>query len=120
MWYSYNKNNIFIHVIMNRFQRCVQRDGSLTFSSHLKSKVGHILTKVVTLRINLNINGASTDSPTPSERLHFLSRSHTHPSHSQTSLQQHRIERKIRSTSCSLPSDFSFSSYRTSSAGTVW
>ena len=44
------------------------------FSSHLKSKVGNILTKSVTLRIILNID----DSP-------VASRSHTHPSHSQTS-----------------------------------
>jgi hypothetical protein len=44
------------------------------FSSHLKSKVGNILTKTVTLRINLNIDGSPTDSE-----------EHTHPSHSQTS-----------------------------------
>ena len=44
------------------------------FSSQLKSKVGTILAKVVTLRINLNIDG------TP-----IASRSHTHPSHTQNS-----------------------------------
>ncbi len=39
-----------------------------------KSKVDNILTKVVTLRINLNIDGVP-----------MISRSYTHPSHSQTS-----------------------------------
>jgi hypothetical protein len=38
-------------------------------SSHLKTKVGHILVKTVSLRINLNIDG------TP-----IVSTSHTHPS----------------------------------------
>ena len=46
----------------------------VVFSSHLKSKVGHIHTKSGGLCINLNI----VDTPiTPT--------SHTHPSHSQTS-----------------------------------
>ena len=45
------------------------------FSSHIKSKVGNILVKTTVLRINLNIDG----SP-------ITSRSHTHPSHSQTPL----------------------------------
>ena len=40
--------------------------------SHLKSKVGHILDKVTTLRINLDIDGVP-----------ITSHSHTHPSHSQ-------------------------------------
>ena len=44
------------------------------FSSMLKSRVGNILAKAAALRINLNIDG----SP-------IASRSHTHPSHSQTS-----------------------------------
>jgi hypothetical protein len=44
------------------------------FSSQLKSKVGNILTKTAALRIHLNIE----DTPVES-------RSHTHPSHSQTS-----------------------------------
>ncbi len=44
------------------------------FSSQLKSKIGNILAKVEALRINLNIDGAP-----------IASRSHTHPSHSQTS-----------------------------------
>jgi len=44
------------------------------FSSHLKSKVGNILTKAVALRITLNIDGAPV-----------ASKSHTHPSHSQNS-----------------------------------
>ncbi len=43
-------------------------------SSQLKSRVGLTLTKVEALRINLNIDG------TP-----IISRTHTHPSHSQTS-----------------------------------
>ena len=46
----------------------------VVFSSHLKSKVDNILVKVVGLRVTLNIDG----SP-------IASRSHTHPSHSQTS-----------------------------------
>ena len=41
------------------------------FSSMLKSKCGHILPKAAALRINLNLDGAF--------------KSHTHPSHSQTS-----------------------------------
>jgi hypothetical protein len=44
------------------------------FSSHLKSKIGNILPKTVTLRIILNIDGVPVTS-----------RSHTHPSHSQIS-----------------------------------
>jgi hypothetical protein len=44
------------------------------FSSQLKSKVGNILVKAAALSITLNIDG----SP-------ITSRSHTHPSHSQTS-----------------------------------
>ena len=43
------------------------------FSSQLKSKVGNILAKAEALRITLNIDGAPV-----------ASRSHTHPSHSQT------------------------------------
>jgi hypothetical protein len=46
----------------------------LAFSSMLKSRVGNILDKDSDLRINLNIDG----SP-------IASKSHTHPSHSQTS-----------------------------------
>jgi hypothetical protein len=45
-----------------------------SFSSHLKYRVGNILAKAAALRINLNIDGAP-----------LASRSHTHPSHSQTS-----------------------------------
>jgi hypothetical protein len=44
------------------------------FSSHLKSKVGNILVKAASLWITLNIDGAPV-----------ASKSHTHPSHSQTS-----------------------------------
>ncbi len=44
------------------------------FSSMLKSRVGNILVKVAALRINLNLDGAP-----------IASKSHTHPSHSQTS-----------------------------------
>ena len=43
------------------------------FSSHLKSKVGSTLAKTETLRVNLNLDGTS-----------ITSRTHTHPSHSQT------------------------------------
>ena len=42
------------------------------FSSQLKSKIGNILAKAAALRITLNIDGAP-----------IVSRSHTHPSHSQ-------------------------------------
>ncbi len=45
----------------------------VVFSSHLRSKVVNILTKVSALRITLNVDGAPVSS-----------RSHTHPSHSQT------------------------------------
>jgi hypothetical protein len=44
------------------------------FSCMIKSRVGNILPKDVTLRINLNLDGAP-----------ITSKSHTHPSHSQTS-----------------------------------
>ncbi len=44
------------------------------FSSMLKSRVSSILAKAETLRINLNLDGAT-----------ITSKSHTHPSHSQTS-----------------------------------
>jgi hypothetical protein len=44
------------------------------FSSILKSRVGNILAKAASLRINLNLDGAP-----------IASKSHTHPSHSQTS-----------------------------------
>jgi hypothetical protein len=44
------------------------------FSAQLKSKCGNILVKAAALRITLNIDGAP-----------IASRSHTHPSHSQTS-----------------------------------
>ena len=44
------------------------------FSSQLKSEVGNILAKAAALRITLNIDGAP-----------IASKSHTHPSHSQTS-----------------------------------
>ena len=46
----------------------------VTFSSHLKSKVGHILTKTEALRFMMNVDGAP-----------IVSRSHTHPSHTQNS-----------------------------------
>jgi hypothetical protein len=44
------------------------------FAQHLKSRVGLDLAKVSTLRITLNLDGAP-----------IISKSHTHPSHSQTS-----------------------------------
>jgi hypothetical protein len=46
----------------------------VTFSSMIKSSVGYILAKVAALRITLNLDGAP-----------IISKSHTHPSHSQTS-----------------------------------
>jgi hypothetical protein len=46
----------------------------MTFSDQFKSKVGLTLTKAADLRITLNVDG------TP-----IISKSHTHPSHSQTS-----------------------------------
>jgi hypothetical protein len=45
-----------------------------TFSSMLKSRVGHIMAKASVLPVNLNLDGAL-----------ITSSSHTHPSHSQTS-----------------------------------
>jgi hypothetical protein len=45
------------------------------FSSFLKSRVGNIIVKTSTLRVNLNLDGAP-----------IASSSHTHPSYSQTSL----------------------------------
>jgi hypothetical protein len=44
------------------------------FFSNLKSKRGNLLAKTAALRINLNLDGAPIES-----------KSHTHPSHSQTS-----------------------------------
>ncbi len=44
------------------------------FFSNLKSKTGNLLAKAAALRINLNLDGAP-----------IASKSHTHPSHSQTS-----------------------------------
>jgi hypothetical protein len=44
------------------------------FAQQLKSKVGLVLAKAATFRINLNLDGAP-----------IASKSHTHPSHSQTS-----------------------------------
>ena len=44
------------------------------FSAQVKSKVGLTLTKAAVLRITLNLDGAP-----------ITSKSHTHPSHSQTS-----------------------------------
>ena len=44
------------------------------FSSMIKSRVGNILVKTAALRINLNLDGVP-----------IVSKSHTHPSHSQTS-----------------------------------
>jgi hypothetical protein len=44
------------------------------FSGQVKAKVGSTLVKAAALRINLNIDGAP-----------ITSRTHTHPSHSQTS-----------------------------------
>ena len=46
----------------------------VAFSSILKPRVGNILTKDEVLRITLNLDGAP-----------IISRTHTHPSHSQTS-----------------------------------
>jgi hypothetical protein len=45
-----------------------------SFSSHLKNRVGLTLTKAVVLRMMINIHGVP-----------ITSKSHTHPSHSQTS-----------------------------------
>jgi hypothetical protein len=58
------------------------------FSSGLKSKVGLTLAKAAALRINLNLDGAP-----------IASKSHTHPSHSQTS----RLPRLTSSLSLGVP-----------------
>jgi hypothetical protein len=55
-------------------QRVMFHFRRVTFSSQVKGKVGSTLDKGASLRINLNIDG----SP-------ITSRTHTHPSHSQTS-----------------------------------
>ena len=44
------------------------------FFANLKSKIGNLLAKTASLRINVNLDGAP-----------IASKSHTHPSHSQTS-----------------------------------
>jgi hypothetical protein len=54
--------------------RLIENLADLVFSSHLKSRVDNILSKVSVLRITLNLDG------TP-----VVSQTHTHPSHSQTS-----------------------------------
>jgi hypothetical protein len=64
-----NVTSLVFILIMIVFHFC-----HASFSSQIKSKIGNILAKVEALRINLNIDG------TP-----IASRSHTHPSHSQTS-----------------------------------
>jgi hypothetical protein len=51
-----------------------QSDLRTAFSTQLKSKVGLTLAKAATLRITLNLDGAP-----------IISKSHTHPPHSQTS-----------------------------------
>jgi hypothetical protein len=50
------------------------------FSAQLKNKVGLVLVKAAALRINLNLDGTPTRGDGP-----IVSKSHTHPSHSQTS-----------------------------------
>ncbi len=52
----------------------ISTSAARAFSSMLKSKCGNILAKAAALRINLNLDGAP-----------ITSKSHTHPSHSQTS-----------------------------------
>jgi hypothetical protein len=78
------------------------------FSQQFKSKVGLVLAKAGALRINLNLDGAP-----------ITSKSHTHPSHSQTSRlstsslslgapvprpTQCQYERRVNLLVCSLPS----------------
>ncbi len=55
-------------------QRGMFHFSRVAFSAQLKAKVGSTLAKAAALRINLNIDGAP-----------ITSRTHTHPSHSQTS-----------------------------------
>ena len=54
-------------------QRGIFHHRRAAFSAQLKAKVGSTLAKSAALRINLNIDGAP-----------ITSRTHTHPSHSQT------------------------------------
>ncbi len=74
------------------------------FSSMLKSRVGNILTKAAALRINIKLDG----SP-------IASKSHTHPSHSQTSrLLTSSLSLGVpvpRPTQCLRRVDFSFFSF---------
>ncbi len=59
---------------MRNTTRTSSASAALPFTSQLKSKVGNILAKATTLRINLNID----DAP-------IALRAQTHPSHAQTS-----------------------------------
>jgi hypothetical protein len=61
----------FVCILFNSHFTCYNKSHSL---AQLKTKVGRTLVKDVDLRINLNIDG----SP-------ITSRTHSHPSHSQTS-----------------------------------
>jgi hypothetical protein len=90
------------------------------FSAQLKAKVDSTLAKAAALRINLNIDGAP-----------ITSRTHTHPSHSQTSrLLTSSLSLGVpvpRATQCvyarsvdSSPLGFSLSSHRHSYIGLVF
>jgi hypothetical protein len=73
---SWNWNRFFATsgVQLAQTQRGMFHFRRASFSGQLKAKVGSTLAKDATSRINLNIDG------TP-----ITSRTHTHPSHSQTS-----------------------------------
>ena len=79
-YYSYRligKLTAFLQ--LQEFQLAQQDRGQFhylraAFLQQLKSRVGLVLAKAAALRINLNIDGAP-----------ITSRTHTHPSHSQTS-----------------------------------
>ncbi len=65
---------MIVGVQSSQFDRGYFHFRPAVFSSMLKSKCGNILAKAVALRINLNLDGAP-----------ITSKSHTHPSYSQTS-----------------------------------
>jgi hypothetical protein len=82
------------------------------FPSHLKSRVGLALVKAVALRINLSIDGVP-----------ITSRTHTHPSHSQTSrllTSSLSLGVPVPRATHSSPLVFSLSSHRHSYIGLVF
>jgi hypothetical protein len=72
-WGGFKKKNIFF-ILKDLFSGNGTLNPTRGVSAQLKAKVGSTLAKAAALRINLNIDEATMPS-----------RTHTHPSHSQTS-----------------------------------